>query len=249
MTNFIDYVKYYDAFYSDKNYVEEANYIAKLIFKYATAPTQILEMGCGTGKHALQLVNLGFAVEAIDLSEEMIRIAKNNLQVSNLLFHHGDARSYKCKNNVDVIVSLFHVFSYMTSDHDIAQFFDNSYGNLKPGGLLIFDYWYSPAVHAIGPSQRVRKYEDDNSIIYRISDPKINTHQSRVDVKIEIVDVDKSTSTAKLVTENHPMRHFSLNEIAARSADKFEILENNEWLKLTNADEKSWGAVCILKKR
>lgn len=249
MSNFSDYVHYYDIFYSEKDYLKESMYVYELIKSNSNKFNRLLEMGCGTGKHANFFADYGFLVEAIDFSEDMINHARVNIKNDNIKFRHGDARNYKLVNKVDVIVSLFHVFSYMTSDEDVLAYINTAFENLENGGLLIFDYWYGPAVNAIGPSQRVRKIENQKSIIYRMADPKIYTSNSCVDVVIDIVDIDKESSRVKYVSEVHPMRHFTLNEIKLLVNGKFDVLNNFEWMKFTDADEKSWGAVCILRKK
>jgi SAM-dependent methyltransferase len=249
LSNFSAYVNYYDIFYNDKNYSDEASYVNQLISADSKNAVCILEIGCGTGKHAVAFAKYGYTVEAIDYSNEMINIASANLYDSNILFKHGDARVYRSDANVDVVVSLFHVFSYMTSDDDVASFIQSCYENLKTEGILIFDYWYSPAVHAIGPTQRVRKIDNDDSVIYRISDPTVFQNQSRVDVNIDIIDINKKSGSSNIISEIHPMRHFTLNEIRALVSNKFEILHNYEWMKFSDADEKSWAAVCVLRKK
>ena len=46
------YSKYYDLLYEDKNYFDEVEYIDFLIKKNCQSAKTLLDMGCGTGKHA-----------------------------------------------------------------------------------------------------------------------------------------------------------------------------------------------------
>ena len=52
MKVFEEYSKYYDLLYQDKDYEGEVEYIIDLIEKYAPKTASVLELGCGTGKHA-----------------------------------------------------------------------------------------------------------------------------------------------------------------------------------------------------
>ena len=52
---FSKYADYYDALYQDKNYGEESKYIEKVINKFAGKRLNILELGCGSGSHAIYL--------------------------------------------------------------------------------------------------------------------------------------------------------------------------------------------------
>ena len=53
---------YYDLFYADKDYKLEANYIHKKIQEYNLNSYSILELGCGTGKHAINLIKFGYEI-------------------------------------------------------------------------------------------------------------------------------------------------------------------------------------------
>ena len=50
---------YYDLIYQDKNYLKEVEYIKNLIAEFADNKESILELGCGTGKHASLLAEEG----------------------------------------------------------------------------------------------------------------------------------------------------------------------------------------------
>ena len=65
---FDEYAEYYDLLYKDKDYVAEANYIDGILQKYATGCQKILELGCGTGKHAELLSHKGYEITGIDMS-------------------------------------------------------------------------------------------------------------------------------------------------------------------------------------
>ena len=52
--------RYYDLIYKDKNYDDEVNYIDNLLEKYLKSEKKILELGCGTGKHALLFKKKGY---------------------------------------------------------------------------------------------------------------------------------------------------------------------------------------------
>src|SRR5438132_9897215 len=79
MTNYAGrYAELYDLFYSDKPYAEEARFVHECIQKFGTRPTrEILELACGTGRHAFELEKLGYQITATDRSEDMQHIASN----------------------------------------------------------------------------------------------------------------------------------------------------------------------------
>ena len=69
------YSQYYDLLYSDKDYIGEVDYIDNLIKLHNKNVKTLLDMGCGTGKHAELFYEKGYKVHGIDLSEDMLKIA------------------------------------------------------------------------------------------------------------------------------------------------------------------------------
>ena len=53
--NFIEYVPYYDYFNDGKNYTEESVYVDSLFKKFKPGVQDLLDIGCGTGLHAIEL--------------------------------------------------------------------------------------------------------------------------------------------------------------------------------------------------
>ena len=145
---FREYSDYYDLIYSNKDYKIEVDYIISLIKKYAPEARSILDLGCGTGRHANLLAECGYVVVGVDYSEVMINIARNKLDTDykrnakNLTFLQGDARNFKSKHKFDLVISLFHVFSYLNSNEDVENYFRTISCNLAPHGFAFFDYWY-----------------------------------------------------------------------------------------------------------
>ena len=74
MENFHDYAYYYNMFYQDKDYNGEVRIVNGLIEKYGNPDfgKRILNIGCGTGRHDLELNKLGYQIHGIDLSDDMI---------------------------------------------------------------------------------------------------------------------------------------------------------------------------------
>jgi ubiquinone/menaquinone biosynthesis C-methylase UbiE len=73
--NFGEYAKYYDLIYKDKDYRKEVDFIEN-IFKITYKPKSILEIGCGTGSYTKMLLKRGYEVTAVDISDDMLKIAR-----------------------------------------------------------------------------------------------------------------------------------------------------------------------------
>ena len=124
--------KYYDLFYKDKNYTKEIYFIKNLIGNRKT----ILDVGCGTGIHMHLLESIGYEVDGIDLSKDMLEIAVSRV---NGKVYQGNLLDYKINKKYDVIISMFAVFNHLKSYEELEQGIINSYSHLKNNGILIID--------------------------------------------------------------------------------------------------------------
>lgn len=213
MEVFKDYAYYYNLFYGDKDYKKEAEQIKKLIEKYSTKKTtSILNLGCGTGRHDYELNKMGYSITGIDLSNDMIYIAKQGL-AQNMQFEVGDIRSYIPQKKYDTVISMFHVMSYQTSNNDILSAMATANKALSTGGIFIFDTWYGPGVLSDKPTVRLKKVEDENHFFIRNANPVMYPEDNLVDVYYQILIIDKETSITKKIEEIHRMRYFFKPEI------------------------------------
>jgi SAM-dependent methyltransferase len=249
------YAHYYDLLYKDKNYSDEAKFIEGLLRKHAPAAQTVLELGCGTGTHALLLAQKGYSLHGVDLSKEMLEVArqrKSSLpsdQAEQVTFSIGNARDFKLGCQFDVVLSLFHVVSYQASNVELQEMFDNVAGHLKPGGIFIFDYWYGPAVLSERPAVRIKRMESDDIHVTRLAEPQIDVQASCVDVNYQMIVRDKLTLNVSELTETHRMRYLFLTEIdlLARAAG-FTVQISGEWLTERAPGENTWGVYSVLIK-
>jgi len=248
MTNFQQYSKYYDLLYKDKNYKGESEYVIEIIKQFAPNAKQILELGSGSGSHAYYFCEAGFEVTGIEKSQEMITVAKaKNIIGFNPVF--GDVSSFKLLRQFDVTLSLFHVVSYLTPNESIINCFKTTHKQLNPDGIFIFDVWYSPAVYHQKPETRIKRLENDEIEIVRLTESKIESERNVVEVNFEVIIKDKLTHTAENIIEKHLMRHFSIPEIKMLAAfTGFKVLLVEEFLTKNSPSENTWGVCFILKK-
>jgi SAM-dependent methyltransferase len=240
------YSRYYDLLYRDKDYAGEAAYIQRILSRYGVSKGDLLEFGSGTGKHARLLAADGYAVHGIELSAEMVSKAET---VPGFTCQQGDIATTTMSRYYDSVLALFHVISYQISNTQLLSVFSNAAVHLKPGGLFIFDFWYSPAVYAQKPVVRIKRMADGQVEIIRIAEPDIRPNENRVDVNYTIYARDMGTGIVQTLHETHPMRHFTLPEIdILASVHGFEVLAAEEFLTGNNPSESTWG-VCVILKR
>lgn len=252
MSVFGNYARYYNLLYRDKDYAGEAEFMHQLLQTYAPSTQSILELGCGTGNHALLLAKSGYAVHGVDLSFQMLQQASDRVSqlpqelVSKLAFSQGDIRTIRLDRKFDAIVSLFHVISYQTTNQDLQATFATAKAHLKPGGVFIFDYWYGPAVLSDRPNIRIKRLEDEEIGITRIAEPLMHPNQNLVDVNYQVFIKDKNTGAVEELQETHRMRYLFKPEIELLFTDlQLEPIECREWMSNREPGFDTWGVYFV----
>ena len=240
----------YDYLYKKKDYKFEANLALKVIKNYRKSINDILEIGCGSGNFTKILIKKDYSVTAIDPSKEMIKIAKKKIKSKNLNFLNARSTNFKIKERkFDVCISLFHVFSYHTKNKEINLFFKNISEHLKKDGVMIFDFWFKPAVLWLKPEKRIRIIENKNYKIIRKISPTWIKSRDLVFSNYEINILNKKTKKIKKFSEKHPMRYFSINQVK-KIMNKYNLkfLRSLDILKNKPPKKNSWGATIVAKK-
>ena len=103
--------------------------------------TRILDIGCGTGRHSIELATRGYQVVGIDLSESLLKRAKQKALERNLQidFQKRDARNLSFFEEFDLVIMICEgAFSLMETDEMNFQILQNAANALKSNGKLIF---------------------------------------------------------------------------------------------------------------
>lgn len=250
MEVFQDYAYYYNAFYQDKDYKGETAQLDALLKKYGKNISVILNFGCGTGRHDLELTKLGYQCTGIDQSPLMIDIAKKNAEEENaeISLFVSDIRELEPSKKYDAVISLFHVMSYQTKNEDTLAAFRSARNALTSGGLFLFDVWYGPGVLTDRPSVRVKELEDEKNRLVRIARPVMHDKENVVDVCYEVFVIDKKTGQTRTINEVHNMRYFFRPELELLLQETgFELITNLDCRTLGQTDYNSWTSYFIAR--
>ncbi len=240
-TNFKEYAKYYDFFNSEKDYKSECFYVDSIIKRFNLRTKTILDIGCGTGLHDFELANLDYDVTGIDISKEMIEIAKIEAIKKNkkVDFYVDSDQAYIASHKFDAIISLFHVISYQVTDSKLSKLFEVANNNLKSGGLFIFDYWYTPAVEFLELEKREKTVTVDGKNYTKLSDPKTEAPG------IHSINITISSDEFSF-SEEHLMKSY-VPDYFSKFTD-FKILENYAWMTTSVPSLTNWSAITVLQK-
>lgn len=248
---FQKYAEYYDLLYQDKDYERECNFLEQIFQACSVKPiVNILELGCGTGGHAIPLVKRGYKVTGIEPSSTMLQIAKVRGKKENLKlsFHQADIRSFDLKTKFDAALAMFAVVNYLPTNNDLQISFANIRGHLEKDSLFVFDVWNGLAVLRILPEVRVKIAEDKEKRIIRIAQPELDAfnHLCRVHYRLLIL---QNNALVDEFEETHVIRYLFPQEIVHYLEDaEFEVLKICPFLNLEgNTDENVWNITIIAK--
>ncbi len=249
------YSKYYDLLYQDKDYVGEVAFISGLLEENAPNGHSVLELGCGTGRHAAMLAEKEWTVHGIDLSMDMLAAARERKRLlppsigDRLDFSLGDVRNFNTGEQYDAVLALFHVVSYQSRNDDVLAMFKTVASHLKPGGVFVFDYWYGPAVLTDRPAVRIKRMQSDEIEIIRLAEPVMYPNESVVDVNYQIFVRELSGGTIDVLRETHRMRYLFLNEIELLLGEAgLKHSRSCEWLTGKSPSWDTWGICSIALK-
>ena len=250
MDVFQDYAYYYNLLYKDKNYGMEAETINRILKKCDPLIKNIINFGCGTGRHDMELAKLGYHCKGIDMSASMIEIAKKNTvaERDGIEFEIADIRNYEPKEKYDAAISLFHVMSYQNTNNDIRCALQTVRKALNSGSHFLFDVWYGPGVLSDKPSVRVKELEDEENRLIRIARPEMYDKKNVVDVHYEVLIINKISSIVQTINEVHSMRYFFKPELEMLLGETgFELIKNIDCQTLGETDYNSWTSYFIAR--
>lgn len=255
MSVFANYARYYDLLYRDKDYAAEVDFVAGLMSRNGVSTGSLLELGCGTGRHAGLLATKGYSVDGVDLSSDMVAQAQTRLDGlpsdvgRRLKFLQGDVRSVRLGQVHDAVISLFHVASYQTTNAELMAMFDTAAAHLETGGVFVFDCWYGPAVLTDRPAVRIRRLSDDQFDVLRIAEPVMYPNDNVVDVNYTVLMTDRRTGEVETTKETHRMRYLFVPELVLMlGSTGFDLVECLQWMG-GGLGFGSWAATFVARAR
>jgi SAM-dependent methyltransferase len=238
------YAGIYDAMYAEKDYKRECDEIVDAFGRFGDGAVRtVLDLGCGTGNHALLLAARGYGVTGVDLSCEMLTIAREKADRAgtDVCFIGGDVRYVDARGPYDAALLMFAVLGYQHGNADVRATFANTRRHLRPGGLLIFDAWYGPGVLAEPPSDRTRIVETMRGAVVRKASSEMDARRHLCSVRYELTPRDGCD--APPAVEAHTVRYFFPMELEMYlESCGFRLLRMGDATALErDPDERTWN--------
>ena len=103
--------------------------------------SKLLDIGCGTGELSIRLLKEGYSVTGIDLSEDMLFIAREKAEKEGLslpLFQQ-DMSELEGMGTFDIITIFCDSLNYLESEEKVMNTFKNVKTHLGDNGIFLFD--------------------------------------------------------------------------------------------------------------
>lgn len=165
----------------------------------------VLDCHCGTGFHMAMLIEMGYDVEGIDLSPDMIRVARKNLRErglsANIYRYDVKEISRTLGRKYDCVISMGNSLPHESGDENLLSALRNMYEVLNKDGICI--------IH-------IENYD----ALYRDRERFIPSHYSRsnngADVFIFVIDYfdDKVLFNILSIIERSGVPEFNVDVVA-----------------------------------
>ncbi|MBN2259541.1 MAG: class I SAM-dependent methyltransferase [Clostridiales bacterium] len=224
----------YDNYMADYDYKSVIDKIEKYLRELKVK--NVLDLACGTGNASFELYERAYAVTGVDLSEEMLMVAKEKALEKNykIKFMLSDMRDFQMNTRFDAVISLTDGFNYLLDEEDLSQAFNNVFEHLKSNGIFIFDMSSIYKFKEIIGNTTFAENDEDSSYIW----------ENYYDEENNILDFDVTifTKTSKDLferkMENHTQKGYGIEVIEKLlKLSNFEILDvygSNESLELSD---------------
>ncbi|WP_019242667.1 MULTISPECIES: class I SAM-dependent DNA methyltransferase [Bacillus] len=225
----------YDALMQDVPYEKWIERFMEKMQAYNIKGKKVLDVACGTGEFTIRLAEKGYNVTGVDLSEEMLAIAKvkaDQHQI-NVPFFHQNMIELSLGDKFDSIVVFCDSLNYLEEEEQVQETFRQIYEHLNHGGLFMFDVHSIYKMEHIFANATFADVTDDVSYIWNSFEGK---ERYSVDHELTFfVKVDEESDLFERFEEDHYQRTYPietfinwLQQIGFTVKEVLADLENHE---------------------
>ena len=202
----------YDGLMYDADYKKRTAYLLKLFKKYGKKPTLLLDVACGTGGFSNEFAQNGIEVIGIDMSEEMLSVAREKSAEMGLdvLYLCQKAEELDLYGTVDGAICCLDSLNHITDYRDFCKAIERVSLFLEPDSLFIFDL-NTQYKHERVLADNVFVIENEN--VYCVWVNKYKEKNSVVDINLDFfIEED---GLYERFSENFSERAYNSDEVSA----------------------------------
>ena len=139
MMNIMNEAEEYELFGYPDTEMQDCNFLVSTFAAYGHDIHKLLDIACGTGRHALEMAKWGYNVTGVDISPAMVRTASQKAADKRLsvTFIQKDMRAFDFRGDFDAAYILFNTMTLLTRNDDLVRFMSGVHMALKSSGLFI----------------------------------------------------------------------------------------------------------------
>lgn len=215
----------YDELMQDVPYSKWVEYVVERLNKYGLNRGALLDLACGTGELSVRFANEGFHVTGVDLSSDMLSVARAKAEQHRLSipFFEQDMAELGGIGEFDVIVIFCDSLNYLPTEEKVAQTFVKVYESLKKGGTFFFDVHSLYKMNEIFANQTFTLNDDDLAYIWNCFPGEFS---DSVEHELSFFVLDERSGKYDRFDELHLQRTFPIKQYSSWLEHAgFEILE------------------------
>jgi SAM-dependent methyltransferase len=200
------HARYYDLIYATKPYAEEARFVHDLL---GARPGRLLDVACGSGRHAREFAALGWEVTGVDYSPDLLARARE----TGIEVHEQDMRELDVPGApFDAVTCLFDSIGYPQDNDGVIAALE---GMRRHGSRVVVEFLHAPALLAHADPVRVRRWElPDGGELLRVSETEIDAPAMTMHVSYDVVELRADGGWAR-ERERQSNRFFAVEEMRA----------------------------------
>ena len=210
MDSYGRFAEVYDKLMSDVDYDRWVEYIEEVLVREEISPKNILELACGTGNVTNRLGKKGYNITGIDISSEMLAIAKNkshDLGI-NVKYIKQDITELDFSKKVDCVICMCDGFNYIIDEEKLCNTFKKVYSVLNDNGIFIFDISsYYKLSNILGNNTFAENFDDVSYIWENYFDNIDNI------CELELTLFIKKGNLFERIKEVHYQKAYKIDEI------------------------------------
>ncbi|MBN2898107.1 MAG: class I SAM-dependent methyltransferase [Clostridia bacterium] len=253
MTAYSGFAKIYDAYMQAEDYDRWLMGIQALIKEYGVPTKHVLELACGSGAMSVLLAKQGYDVIGLDISEEMLMVAKDKALEERVRigFFQQDMVNYELNNTFDTVLCICDGMNYVLEEEDLESVFERVHHSLTDKGLFIFDIsTYYKLKYILGESTIAESREDSAFIWENFYD------EDESILSFELTVFTEENGVYRRSDEVHEQRAYKIADIKRLSEDYFEwmtvVTDTFDVIDVKNYDEETMTnerVFFVLKKK
>ena len=212
MEAYTSFARVYDTFMDNVPYKEWADYLGKILKEYGIDDGLVLDLGCGTGSMTEMLASSGYDMIGVDMSEDMLGIAREHEESEGILYLLQDMREFELYGTVRAAVSVCDSVNYITEPEELKEVFRLVNNYLDPEGVFIFDFNTVYKYKEVMGDTVIAEDRGECSFIwdnYYYDEEKINEY----DLTLFIREEGKEKNLYRKYQETHYQRGYTLDEM------------------------------------